>query len=103
MNSEKTTHYRMYMEYLGSASDDFIARWWNSNGLTITHGDGYWMGKHKHCVILDYVAHDYGTGVSAESIVKSFCRDYCKRFNQDCVMVTKTPVEWTMMERITNE
>lgn len=89
-----TTHYRMYMEYKGMSSDVFIAKWFSGTGFTVTHGDGYWLGKHENNCIVDYVAHDYGNGMHPDLEVKDFCEAYCKEFNLDCVIVTKTPVEW---------
>ena len=89
-----STHYRMYMEYKGLPSDDFIAKWFSGTGFTITHGDGYWLGKHENSCIVDYVATDYGNGYIVQTDVEKFCKAYCEEFNQDCVMVTKTPIEW---------
>ena len=95
--SKKSTHYRLYCEYLGPVSDEFIAAWWNPNGITVTHGDGFWMGKHENSVIIDYVAHDYGDGVDPCRVVESFCKCYCEKFNQDCVLVTSTPCQWELI------
>ena len=93
-----STHYRLYMEYKGLPSDGFIAKWFSGTGFTITHSDGYWLGKHENSCIVDYVATDYGNGFNVEQFIKNFCIEYCIEFDQDCVMVTKTPVECETFE-----
>ena len=93
----KSTHYRIYCEYFGMVSDQFISSWFNPNGITITHGDGYWMGKHENTLILDYIAPDYGQGVDPRNIVNRFAKSYCEKFGQDCVLVTSHDIEWELV------
>ncbi len=87
--------YTVYAEYVSIAAMDMMAEFFRDYDHTITTGLGAYAGIQEESMRMDIIMMDESNG-DRELLMKSlkdFEREFCERFNQQCVFVTRSVVE----------
>lgn len=79
--------YRLYMEDCGSECQRWVMQWWQYQPHTLYFGSGSWMGKLEESLVLETVIDE-----DLSEKITNFSREYCLRYKQDAVFVTKHEV-----------
>lgn len=80
-------NHRIYMEDCGPECQRWVMEWWQYQPHTLIFGNGSWMGKLEESMILEIVLED-----DLSEMITNFSREYCLRYKQDAVFVTKHEV-----------
>jgi len=81
------TCYRIYMEDCGPECQRWVMEWWQYKPHTLIFGNGSWMGKLEESLVLEMVIDE-----DLSEMITNFSREYCLRYKQDAVFVTKHEV-----------
>ena len=87
--------YTIYAEYVSIGSMDMMAEFFRDYDHTITTGLGAFEGVQEESMRMDIIMMNESGG-ERELLMKSlkdFEREFCERFNQECIFVTRSVVE----------
>ena len=94
----KGIRYRLYMEDRGTASELCVSSWWSPHGVTIIKANGHWMGNFENTLIVEICFEDnLYRGVEPAEQIKTFCKHYNEKFEQDCILVTSEDIKLEFM------
>ena len=83
------TNYRIYMEDCGPECQRWVMEWWQYQPHTLYFGNGSWMGKLEESMILEMVIDEFGNGINMGEMLTKFGKEFCKKYKQDAVFITK--------------
>ena len=87
--------YTIYAEYVSLGSMDMFAEFFRDYDHTITTGLGAFNGVKEESMRMEIILMDESSG-NRELLIddlRNFEQEFCERFNQQCVFVTRSVVE----------
>lgn len=87
--------YTIYAEYVNKNARDFMASFFLTYDHTLTKGLGYFDGIQEKSMRIDIIMDDelYEDRRRLMDDLKEFNRQFCLRYNQKCIFVTRSKVE----------